>query len=380
MNFDFSEEQLLIIEEATKFSKEELEPKTADLDEKGEVNLEALKKLGDLGFMGMMVPEKYSGSDAGAIAYAGSMIEFSKADAGISVAISVHNSLVTQGILKYGTEEQREKYLHKLATGEYLSAFSLSEANCGSDPASLQMEAVYNGEHYILNGTKNFTSNGSFADFFIVFAQTDKSKGSRGISAFIVEKDTAGFAIGKHENKMGIRTSSTTELIFTDCIIPKNNLLGNLNEGLKLALSLLDGGRIGIAAQAIGIAEAALEEAIKYSKERVQFKAPISNLQSIRFMLAEMATDIEMAKTMLYRVAWMKESGLKSITKNSAMLKLFASQMSHRVVHKALQIHGGYGYMKEYKIERLYRDQRITEIYEGTSEIQKLVIARKLLD
>lgn len=380
MDFHFSEEEQLIIEEAAKFAAEELEPKTAEYDELGIVNIEALKKLGELGFMGMMVPEKYSGSDVGTVAYAGSMIELCKSDAGLGVAVSVHNSLVTQALLKYGTEEQKEKYLHKLATGEYLSAFSLSEANCGSDPGSLRMEAVEEEDDFILNGTKNFTSNGSFADFFIVFAQTDKSKGSRGISAFIIEKETQGFAIGKHENKMGIRTSCTTELIFNNCRIHKNALLSKVNEGLKIALTLLDGGRIGIAAQAIGIAEAALEEGIKYSKERIQFGAPIANLQSIRFMLAEMATDIEMARSMLFRVAWMKDSGHKHFTKESAMLKLFASEMSHRVVHKALQIHGGYGYMKEYKIERLYRDQRITEIYEGTSEIQKLVIARNLLD
>lgn len=380
MNFEFSEEEQFIIDEAAKFALAEIEPKTAEYDELGKVNLEALKKLGELGFLGMLLPEEYSGSDVGAIAYAGAMIEFSKSDAGLAVAVSVHNSLVTQGLLKFGTKEQKEKYLHQLATGEMMGAFSLSEANCGSDPGSLRMEAVEDETGFVLNGTKNFTSSGSFADLFIVFALTDKTKSSRGISAFLIEKDTPGFSIGKHENKMGIRTSSTTELIFDNCVIPKESLLGDLNQGLKLALSLLDGGRIGIAAQAIGIAEAALEEAIKYSKERIQFGAPIAKLQSIRFMLAEMATEIEMSKSMLYRVAWMKNSGQKSFTKESAMLKLYTSQMSHRVVHKSLQIHGGYGYMKEYKIERLYRDQRITEIYEGTSEIQKLVIARKLLD
>ena len=233
---------------------------------------------------------------------------------------------------------------------------------------------------FLKRRTKNFTSSGDIADVIIVFAQTNMDKTTTGISAFILKKDTPGFSVGKHENKMGIRSSNTTELVFEDCVIPADSMLGNENKGLRIALTLLDGGRIGIAAQAIGIAEAALEEAIRYSKERVQFKKSLSKFQGIQFMLAEMATEVELAKTMLYRVAWMKDSGTKDYVKESAMLKLYASEMSHRVCHKALQIHGGYGYMKDYKIERLYRDQRITEIYEGTSEIQKVVIARKILE
>ena len=380
MDFTFSEEQQMVISEAKRFAEEKLAPAVAELDEKGEVNLQALKELGELGYLGITVPEEYGGANMGVVAYAGAMVELSKADAGIAVALSVHNSLVNEGLLQFGTEKQKKEYLPKLASGEWLGCFSLSEANAGSDPGALRMSAVRNGDSYILNGTKNFTSSGDIADVIIVFAQTDKEKAARGISAFILKKDTPGFAVGKHENKMGIRTISCTELVFTDCQVPADSLIGEENKGLKIALTMLDGGRIGIAAQAIGIAEAALEEAIKYSKERVQFKKTLSKFQGIQFMLAEMATEVELAKTMLYRVAWMKESGKKDFIKEAAMLKLYASEMSHRVCHKALQIHGGYGYMKDYKIERLYRDQRITEIYEGTSEIQKVVIARKILE
>ncbi|OQX94844.1 acyl-CoA dehydrogenase [candidate division KSB1 bacterium 4572_119] len=379
MEFSFTDEQKMVIKEAKRFAEERLAPDVEELDQKGEVNLTALKELGELGYLGITVPEKYGGVDMGVVVYAGTMLELSKVDAGTAVAVSVHNSLVNEGILKFGTEKQKEEYLPKLTSGDWMSCFSLSEANAGSDPGALQTSAVRKGDSFILNGTKNFTSSGDFADLIIVFAQTDKDKGSRGISAFILKNDTPGFSIGKRENKMGIRSASCTELVFDECEIPADSLLGKENGGLKIALTLLDGGRIGIAAQAVGIAEAALEEAIRYSKERVQFKKSLSKFQAIQFMLAEMATEVELAKTMLYKVAWLKESGKKDFSKEAAMLKLYASEMSHRVCHKALQIHGGYGYMKEYKIERLYRDQRITEIYEGTSEIQKVVIARKIL-
>jgi alkylation response protein AidB-like acyl-CoA dehydrogenase len=308
------------------------------------------------------------------------MLELSKGDAGTSVAVSVHNSLANEGVLKFGTEEQKKEYLPRLASGEWIGCFSLSEAGAGSDPGSLRLSAEPDGNGFILNGTKNFTTSGGFAEVLIVFAQTDKNKGSRGISAFVLKNDTPGFSVGKHENKMGIRSASCTELVFNDCRLPAESLLGKLNGGLKVALTVLDGGRIGIAAQAIGIAQAAYEEALAYSKDRVQFKQPISKFQAIRFMLADMATEIEVARTMLYRVAWMKESGHKKLTKEAAMLKLYASEMSHRVCHQALQIHGGYGYMKDYRVERLYRDQRITEIYEGTSQIQRFVISREIID
>ncbi|MBU2573901.1 MAG: acyl-CoA dehydrogenase family protein [Elusimicrobia bacterium] len=379
MDFTFNEEQKMIIDGARRYAREKLAPVAAELDEKAEVNLKALKELGALGYLGMTVPEEYDGSNAGAVAYAASIIEFSKADAGAAVAVSVQNSLVNDAILEFGTEKQKREYLPKLVSGEWIGCFSLTEANAGSDPGSLRAAAVKDGDHFELSGTKNFTTNGGIADVMIVFFQTDKEKGARGISAFLLKTDIPGFKVGKHENKMGIRSSSTTEMVFDKCRVPADSLLSAENKGLKVALATLDGGRIGIAAQAVGIAEAALEEAVRYSKERVQFGNRIAELEGLQFMLADMATEVEVARTMLLRVAWMKESHTQKFMKEAAMIKLYASEMSHRVCHKALQIHGGYGFMKEYKIERLYRDQRITEIYEGTSEIQRCVIARSIL-
>jgi len=379
MDFGLSEEQRMIIDGAKKFAEKKLAPAAAELDEKQEVNIKALKELGELGYLAMTVPEDHGGTGAGVVAYAGAMIEFSKADAGTAVGVSVQNSLVNDPILLFGTEEQKKTYLPKLASGEWLGCFSLTEAGAGSDPGSIRASAIRDGDAFVLNGTKNFTTNGSFADVIIAFFSTDREKGAKGISAFLIFKDTPGFSVGKHENKLGIRSSSTTEMVFTDCRIPAANLLGQENKGLNIALATLDCGRIGIAAQAVGIAEAALEEGVRYAKERSQFGKPLSEFEVLQFMLADMAVDVEVAKTMLYRVAWMKDSGAKRFTKESAMAKLFASEMAHRVCHKALQIHGGYGFIKDYKVERLYRDQRITEIYEGTSEIQRLVIARALL-
>lgn len=379
MDFSFNEDQKMVIDGARRFAKEKLAPFVAELDEKAEVNLKALKELGRLGYLGMTLPEEYDGSNAGAIAYAASMIEFSKIDAGTAVAVSVQNSLVNDAILTFGTEEQKKKFLPKLASGEWIGCFTLTEANSGSDPGSLRTSATRDGGDFVISGTKNFTTNGGIADVMIVFAQTCKEKGAKGISAFLLTKDIPGFKVGKHENKMGIRSSSTTEMVFDNCRVPAASLLGEENKGLKIALTTLDGGRIGIAAQAVGIAEGALDEAVRYAKERVQFGRPIAELEGLQFMLADMATEVEVAKTMLYRVAWMKESHSGKFTKEAAMIKLYASEMAHRVCHKALQVHGGYGYMKEYRIERLYRDQRITEIYEGTSEIQRCVISRSLL-
>jgi alkylation response protein AidB-like acyl-CoA dehydrogenase len=369
----------MIIDGAKKFAEKELAPLAAEYDEKQRSNVDALKALGELGYLGMTVPEDYGGTGVGAVAYAGAMIEFSKADAGVSVGVSVQNSLVNDAIMMFGTEDLKKTYLPKLSSGEWLGCFSLTEAGAGSDPGHIRATAVRDGSDFILNGTKNFTTNGGFADLMIAFFSTDREKGAKGISAFVVPKGTPGFEVGKHENKLGIRSSSTTEMVFTDCRVPGTSLLGQENKGLSIALATLDCGRIGIAAQAVGIAEAALEEAVKYAKERVQFGKPLAEFEALQFMLADMAVDVEVAKTMLYKVAWMKDSGAKRFTKESAMIKLFAAEMSHRVCHKALQIHGGYGYVKDYKIERLYRDQRITEIYEGTSEIQRIVIARALL-
>jgi len=379
MDFNFSEEQAMVIAGAKEFAREKIAPVAEKYDEKQEVNLDALRELGRLGYMGMTVPEEYGGTGLGAVAYVGAMIEFSKADSGVSVAVSVQNSLVNDAIMMFGTDEQKKTFLPKLSSGEWLGCFSLTEAGAGSDPGSLRASAVRDGDDFVLNGTKNFTTNGSFADVIIAFFQTDKDKGAKGISAFLIMKDTPGFAVGKHENKLGIRSSSTTEMVFTDCRIPASAMLGKENKGLSIALATLDCGRLGIAAQAVGIAEAALDESVKYAKERVQFGQKLGEFQAIQFMLADMATEVEVAKTMLYRVAAMKDGGAKRFTKESAMIKLFSAEMSHRVCHKALQIHGGYGFMKDYKVERLYRDQRITEIYEGTSEIQRVVISRAVL-
>ena len=379
MDFLFNDEQQMIITEARKFAKNELEPYAEELDEKGHVNEAAIKKLGELGYLGMTIPEEYEGFDMGTIAYAGTMLELSKGDAGTSVCVTVQNSLVNDAIVDFGTEEQKREYLPKLAIGEYIGCFSLTEPNSGSDPGSLQTSAIRDGDYFILNGTKNFVTNGSFADVALVFAQTHPEMGAKGISAFLIKTGTPGFEIGKHENKMGIRSSSTTELIFSDCKIPAASLLGTENKGLAIALSTLDGGRIGVAAQAIGIADAAFEEAVKYSKERIQFGKTLSRQPVIAYKLADMAIEIELAKNLLFKVAWMKESKQPKFTKEAAMLKVYAAEMSHRVCHAALQIHGGYGYIKDNKVERLYRDQRITEIYEGTSEIQRLVISRAVL-
>ena len=378
MDFELNEEQKMVIDGAKDYAEKSLLPVALEYDEKQEVNLAALKELGQLGYLGMTVPEEYGGTGLGAVAYVGAMIEFSKVDAGTAVGVSVQNSLVNDAILTFGTEEQKKRFLPKLTSGEWMGCFSLTEPGAGSDPGSLRATAVRDGDSYVLNGTKNFTTNGGFADVIIAFLNTDRTKGARGISAFLVHKDALGFAVGKHENKLGIRSSSTTEMVFTDCRIPASNILGQENSGLKTALVTLDGGRLGIAAQAVGIAAGALEEAVKYAKERVQAGQKIAEFQAIQFMLADMATEVEVAKTMVYHVAWMKDTK-KRITKEAAMAKLFASEMSHRVCHKALQIHGGYGFMKEYRVERLYRDQRITEIYEGTSEIHRMVIARALL-
>jgi len=379
MDFSLNDVQQMVIEEARKFAEKELAPKVEEFDRQGEVNLAALKELGKIGYLGMLLPEEYGGCQAGAVAYAGSMLELAKGDPGMAVTVGVHNSVVNETILRYGSDAQKEKFLPKLASGEFIGCFALTEVNAGSDPAALEAWAERRGEHYVLNGTKVFVTNGGIADVVIVFALTDREKKAKGISAFLLEKGTEGLRVGKHEDKMGIRSASCTELIFEECQLSPAALLGEENKGLKIALSVLDGGRIGIAAQAIGIAEAAFQDALLYAKQRVLGDKPIADFQAIRFMLADMATEIEVAKAMLFKAAWLKEAGQVPFTQEASMAKLFASEMSHRVCHKALQIHGGYGYMKDYRIERLYRDQRITEIYEGTSEIQRHIISRNLL-
>ena len=334
--------------------------------------------MGELGFLGMMVDPKYNGGGMDTISYVLAMEELSKIDASASVAMSVNNSLVCWGLEKYGTEAQKEKYLKPLAAGEILGAFCLSEPEAGSDATSQKTEAHLSGDHYILNGTKNWITNGSSASLYLIIAQTDASKAHKGISVFIIEKDWEGFIIGKKEDKMGIRGSDTHSLMFTDVKVPVENRIREEGFGFTFAMETLNGGRIGIAAQALGIAAGAYELSLAYSKERKTFGKPISQHQSIQFKLADMATQIEAARLMVYKAAWLKDNG-EDYAHASAMAKLFASQVAMDVTIEAVQIHGGYGYVKEYHVERLMRDAKITQIYEGTSEIQKIVISRKIL-
>lgn len=378
MNFQLSEEQLAVRDAAREFAQIELLPGVIDRDTEGKFPKEQLKKMGELGFLGMMVDPKYNGGGMDTISYVLAMEELSKIDASASVAMSVNNSLVCWGLEKYGTDAQKEKYLKPLAAGEILGAFCLSEPEAGSDATSQKTEAHLHGDHYILNGTKNWITNGSSASIYLIIAQTDASKGHKGISVFIIEKGWEGFQIGKKEDKMGIRGSDTHSLMFTDVKVPVKNRIGEEGFGFTYAMETLNGGRIGIAAQALGIAAGAYELSLAYSKERKTFGKPISQHQAIQFKLADMATQIEAARLMVYKAAWLKDNG-EDYAHASAMAKLFASQVAMDVTIEAVQVHGGYGYVKEYHVERLMRDAKITQIYEGTSEIQKIVISRKIL-
>lgn len=378
MNFQLSEEQLAVRDAAREFAQIELLPGVIDRDTEGKFPKEQLKKMGELGFLGMMVDPKYNGGGMDTVSYVLAMEELSKIDASASVAMSVNNSLVCWGLEKYGTDAQKEKYLKPLAAGEILGAFCLSEPEAGSDATSQKTEAHLHGDHYILNGTKNWITNGSSASIYLIIAQTDASKGHKGISVFIIEKGWEGFQIGKKEDKMGIRGSDTHSLMFTDVKVPVENRIREEGFGFIYAMETLNGGRIGIAAQALGIAAGAYELSLAYSKERKTFGKPISQHQAIQFKLADMATQIEAARLMVYKAAWLKDNG-EDYAHASAMAKLFASQVAMDVTIEAVQVHGGYGYVKEYHVERLMRDAKITQIYEGTSEIQKIVISRKIL-
>lgn len=378
MQFDLSEDQRMIKEAAREFAEKEIKPVAAKLDEEAEFPAEIIAKLGELGFMGMMVPERYDGAGLDAVSYVIAVEEISRADASSGVIMSVNNSLVCQPILDFGSEHQKQEYLKKLASGAALGAYSLTEPEAGSDAGSIQTTAVLDGDDYVVNGTKIFVTSGAAADIIVLFASTDKEAGSKGLSAFIIEKGFPGFSVGKKEDKMGIRASITSELVFEDCKVPKANLLGEEGMGFKIAMQALDGGRIGIASQALGIAQACLEESVRYSKERKQFGKPISSFQAIQWMLANMATRIEASRLLTYKAAHTKDKGSR-FSKEAAMAKLFASETAVDAAVDAVQIHGGYGYMKEYTVERLFRDSKITEIYEGTSEIQRLVIAAHLL-
>jgi alkylation response protein AidB-like acyl-CoA dehydrogenase len=378
MNFSFSEEQQMVQKAARDFAQTELRPGVIKRDELQEFPDNLVKKMGALGFMGIMVDPKYGGSGMDTISYVLVMEELSKIDASAAVIVSVNNSLVCYGLQAYGSEAQKEKYLSKLATGAAVGAFCLSEPEAGSDATSQQTTAIDQGDYYLINGTKNWITSGGRADIYLVIAQTERSKGSRGINAFIVEKGMAGFEIGPKEDKLGIRGSDTHTLQFNDVRVPKENRIGEAGFGFKFAMKTLSGGRIGIAAQALGIASGAYELALDYSKQRKAFGTEICNHQAIAFKLADMATDIEAARHMVMKAAWDKDQG-NSYDTSSAMAKLYASKVAMEHTVEAVQIHGGNGFVKDYHVERLMRDAKITQIYEGTSEIQKIVISRALL-
>ncbi|MDP4192497.1 MAG: acyl-CoA dehydrogenase family protein [Bacteroidota bacterium] len=378
MNFDFSEDQLLIKQTAKEFAESEIAPSAMERDKKGEFPAILVKKLGQLGFMGMMVSPEYGGAGLDTISYVLAMIEISKVDASLGVIMSVNNSLVCYGLEKYGNEYQKDKYLRLLASGEKLGAFALSEPEAGSDATKQKTVAEKQKGYYLLNGTKNWITNGQSADYFLVMASTDKTKEHKGISTFIVEKGMPGFEHGQKEDKLGIRSSDTCSLSFTNCKIPEENLIWEEGKGFNFAMETLNGGRIGIAAQAIGIAEASLDQSIKYSKQRKAFGLPISELQAIQFKIADMAVKINAAKALTFQAAALKDVH-KKYYKEAAMAKLFSSKSAVESALEAIQIHGGYGYVREYLVERFLRDAKITEIYEGTSEIQRIVISRALL-
>jgi alkylation response protein AidB-like acyl-CoA dehydrogenase len=378
MHFEFTEEQLMIRQAARDFAQNELKPGVIERDEHQKFPTEQIKKLGELGFLGLMVPLEYGGSGMDAISYVLAMEELSKVDASASVVVSVNNSLVCYGLEKFGNEAQKQKYLVPLASGQVIGAFCLSEPEAGSDATSQQTTAIDMGDHYLLNGTKNWITNGNSASTYLVIAQTDVAKGHHGINALIVEKGMPGFTVGPKENKLGIRGSDTHSLMFTDVKVPKENRIGEDGFGFKFAMQTLEGGRIGIAAQALGIASGAYELAVQYAKERKTFGKPIAQHQAIQFKLADMATEIEAARLLCLKAAWLKDNH-QPYGSASAAAKLFASDVAMRVTVEAVQIHGGYGFVKEYHVERLMRDAKITQIYEGTSEIQKIVISRDIL-
>lgn len=378
MDFNLTEEHIMIRDMARQFAEDELLPGVIERDEKEQFPYEQVKKMGELGLMGMMVPEQWGGAGLDAVSYVLAMTEICKIDASAGVVMSVNNSLVCWGLNEYGTDAQKEKYLKPLASGKKLGAFCLSEPNAGSDASNQATTAVKKDGKWIINGSKNWISNGQNADYYLVFAATDKVNKSHGISCFIVEKGQKGFEVLKKEQKLGIRGSDTCSLGFTDVEVPTDNLLGTEGDGFKIAMQSLDGGRVGIASQALGIAKGALERALAYSKERKQFGQEISNFQAIQWKLAEMAMETDAAELLILRAARYKDEH-KKMSRESAMAKLFASKTAVRCALEAIQIHGGYGYVKEYHVERLLRDAKITEIYEGTSEVQHIVIARDLI-
>jgi len=378
MDFNLTKEQEMVRKLMREFAEKEVKPIAAEVDEEGRFPRETVEKMARYSMMGIPFPKELGGAGGDTLSYIIAVEELSRVCATTGVILSAHTSLGAHPIYQFGTDEQKEKYLKPLAEGKYLGAFGLTEPNAGTDAASQQTTAVLKGDHYVLNGSKVFITNGGEADIYIIFAMTDKSKGTKGISAFIVEKDYPGFSIGKIEDKMGIRGSSTAELIFEDCLVPKENLLGQEGKGFAIAMQTLDGGRIGIAAQALGIAQGALDECTKYMKERKQFGKPLAAFQGLQWMYADMATKVEAARLLVYKAA-MKKDEKKPFSVDAAMAKLYAAETAMEVTTKAVQIHGGYGYIKDYPVERMMRDAKITEIYEGTSQVQKMVISANLL-
>jgi butyryl-CoA dehydrogenase len=379
MNFDLTENQKLIQDMVRQFAKAELEPKATEIDKTGEFPTENIKKLAELGLMGMVVPEKYGGAGFDFVSLAVAVEEISRGCGSTGVIVAVNNSLAAWTTYNFGNEEQREKFVRPMANGKKLGAFALTESNVGSDPSALETTAKLDGDYYILNGSKRFITNGGVGDIFLVFATTDKAKGHKGIIGLIVEKEAPGFSIGKHEDLMGLRATANCELIFEDCKVPKANLLGKEGEGFKIALSALDVSRIDIGAQAVGIAQAALDKSIQYAKERKQFGRPIAEFEMIQAKFAEMAMKIQAARLLTYYAAYQKDKGAARFSLESAMAKLFAATTAVEVTKEAVQIFGGYGYTKDYPVERYFRDAKCMEIYEGTSEIQRIVIARSIL-
>jgi butyryl-CoA dehydrogenase len=378
MDFELAEEQQMVRETTRAFVEREVKPVAQRLDREAIYPSELVKRLSELGLMGILVPQEFGGSGMDLLSCVVAIEEISKAWASLAVAMSVQNSLVCAPIARFGSAAQKKRYLPSLARGEWLGCYALTEPGSGSDAGSIQTRAKRVDDNFVLNGNKIFTTNGNRADLAIVYAVTDPAKGKKGISAFIVEKNSPGFVVGKLEDKLGLRSSDTASLLFEDCRVPGENLLGTEGEGFAIALATLDGGRIGIAAQALGIAQGCLEESVAYAQQRRQFGRAIAEFEAIQWMLADMATEIDAARLLTYRAAWLAEQG-RTFTKEAAMAKLFASEAANRAAYKAIQIFGGYGYTKEFAVERFFRDARITTIYEGTSEIQRLVIARRLI-
>lgn len=378
MDFNLTPQEALFLQMIREFAEKEVKPLAAEIDEQERFPLETVEKMGRIGLMGIPFPTKYGGAGATNQIYSMAVEELSRVCATTGVVVSAHTSLCTAPIYEFGTEEQRMQYLPKLCSGEWIGAFGLTEPNAGTDAAAQQTTAVLEGDHYVLNGNKIFITNAEYGHVYIIFAMTDKSLGTKGISAFIVEKGMPGFQVGKKELKMGIRGSATCELIFEDCIVPKENLLGRIGDGFRIAMKTLDGGRIGIASQALGIARGALGETVKYVKERKQFGRSIGQFQNTQFQLADLSVEVEAAALLVRHAAWMKDNDIP-YSAAAARAKLYASETAMVVTRKAVQFHGGYGYTREYPIERMMRDAKITEIYEGTSEVQRMVIASSLL-